>query len=109
MRKDDALAVLIELDNLERKFLVQSCLCAVFLNEMLRSGKSFNAFFERDNGAFLKEFGYFALMYAAYCIFSLKYVPGILFELLVAEAQTAVVLVNVKNDNIYCCTNLCEL
>lgn len=109
VRQDNALAVLVELDYLERKFLTQSGLCAIFLDKMLRSGKALYAFFQRNDGTLLQKFGYLALMYAAYGICTLEYVPGILLKLFVTEAQTTVLLVDVENDNLNRSANLCEL
>jgi hypothetical protein len=46
---------------------------------------------------------------ATHGVDSLKVVPGIVLELLVAKAQTTVVLVNLKNNNLDVGTNLSEL
>ena len=47
-------------------------------------------------------------MYATNAVFLFEYIPRILFELLVAEAQTAAVLVNFENNNVHFSTELCE-
>ena len=39
----------------------------------------------------------------------LEYIPRIVLELLVAERETAVLLVDVENDNVDLSTNLSEL
>ncbi len=53
--KDDALGVLVELDNLEVELFVNLGLRAVFLDEVFGSGEAFNTVGESDNSALLEH------------------------------------------------------
>ena len=108
MRQDDTLAVLVKLDNLERQCLTKSGLCAVLLNEMLWCGEAFNALLERYNGTLFEKLDNLALVNAANSVCSLELVPGVILKLLVTKAQATVVLVDVENDYVDFCANLCE-
>ena len=109
MRQDYALAVLVELDNLERKFLAECSLCAVFLYEVLRSCEAFNTLLERYHVTLLECLDDLALVYAAHSVYCFKHIPWVVFQLLVAEAQATVLFVYLKNYDVDVCTNLGEL
>ena len=76
---------------------------------MLRSSKALNVLVELYNGTLLKEFDNLTLVDRTNGVLSLKYIPRILLELLVAKAQTTVLLVDIQNDNVDLCTYLSEL
>ena len=76
---------------------------------MLRSSEALNTLVERNNGALLKHLSNLALVNTAYSVNSLEYIPRIIFQLLVAEAQTTVLLVDIENYNVDACTYLSEL
>ena len=85
MAEDDALAVLVEFDHLEVELFIKTGLSAIFLNEVLGSSESFNAVGQSDNSAFFYHFDDSAFVYAANGEDCFKYIPGVFFELLVAE------------------------
>ena len=109
MAQDDALSILVELDNLELQFLVLLGWSSVFLNKVLGSCETFNAVRQADNSALVEELGDSALVDATHGVNSLKVVPRIVLKLLVTKAQAAVILVNLKNNNVDVGTNLSEL
>ena len=109
MREDDALAVLVELDNLEWQSLAKCSLCAVFLYKVLRSSKALYTLLERYHSALLEQLDNLALVDAANGVSSLELIPRIVLELLVAKAQTTVLLVDVEYHNVDVGTSLCEL
>ena len=108
MRKDDALAVLIEFDHLEVEFFVNLSLRTVFLNEVLGSSEAFYAVGESNDCALIEHFDDSAFVNRTNGEDCLEYIPGIFFELLVAEAQAAVVLVDSENLNFDVGTDLSE-
>ena len=76
---------------------------------MLRSSKALNILVELYNGTFLKELDDLTLVDRTNGILSLEYIPRIILELLVAERQTTVLLVDIENDYLDLCTYLSEL
>lgn len=95
--QDDALAALVELDYLELELVVELGLGAILLDEVLGGGEAFHAVFKRDDGALVHYFGDGALVDGAYGEDGLEDVPGVLLELLVAEAEATVVLVDFEH------------
>ena len=100
MRKEYALVVLVELDYLEVELLVNLSLSSVFLNEVLGSGKAFNSVGKCYYTALVLHFDDGSGVDAAYSEHCFENIPGILFELLVTEAEATVVLVDFENLNI---------
>ena len=76
---------------------------------MLRSSKALNILVELYNGTLLEELDNLTLVDRANSILSLEYIPRIILELLVAERQTTVLLVDVENDHLDLSTYLSEL
>ena len=107
--EDDALAVLVELNHLEGEGFALNSVAAVFLHEVLGSGKAFNALLELNYGTLLKHFDDGTFVDATLREYTFEYIPRILAELLVAEAETTVVLVDFENDYLNLCANLSEL
>ncbi len=64
---------------------------------MLGSGEAFNTVGKSDNCAFLNHFNDGSFMNGAGSEDGFEYIPGILLELLVAEAETTVFLVDLEN------------
>ena len=95
--QDDALAVFVEFDNLEVKSFVYFDLAAIFFHKVLGGSKAFNAFCKGHYSAFVHELGDGALVYGTYGKLSFEGIPRIVFELFVAQRQTAVVLVDFQN------------
>ncbi len=108
MREDDALAVLVELDNLEVEFLVHLGCGAIFLGEVLGSSEAFHTVGESYNGALVEHFHDGAFMHGTYSENGFEHVPGIFLELLVAKGETAVVLVDLENFHFDVGTDLGE-
>ena len=100
MAEDDALAVLVELDYLELELLVQLSLRTVLLNEVLGSSEAFYAILQLDNGTLVQEFDDSTLVDRILSEYGLEYVPGVLLQLLVAERETTVNLVNLQYANV---------
>ena len=94
VRKDNALALLVEFDYLELELLVQLSLASVFLNQVLGSSKAFYAVLQLDNGTLVQQLGDGSFVDRILSEDGFKYIPGILFQLLVAQRQATVVLVN---------------
>ena len=109
MREDDALGLLDELDDLEVELLAGLSLCAIGLHEVLRSGKALTAFVERDDGTLVHHLGNLTGVDAAGSVDGLVGIPRIVLELLVAKAQTTVLLVDFEHNNIDVSTLLSEL
>ena len=109
MAEDDTLALLVELNNLEGKLLALLSLAAIFLDEVLGSGKAFHTILQLDYGALVHHLYDGTLVDRVLLEHSLKYIPGVLFQLLVSERETTVLLVNLQHDNIDGGTNLSEL
>ena len=109
MAQDNALALLVELDNLELQLLVELSLATVFLNKVLRSSKAFYTIFELDNCALVEHLNDSSLVDAVLSEYCLEYVPRILLQLLVAERETTVGLVDLQYANLDFGTNLSEL
>ena len=100
MGKDDLLACLVEFLYAERKHLTCLCGSAVFLDEVPCGAVTFNAVCQGDDCALLDEVCNGSVVYRTYGVNSLIGIPGILFELLVAEAETTVCLVDFEDDNL---------
>ena len=109
VRQDDTLSVLVEFDHLERQFLIELSLRTVFLNEVLRSCETFYTVRQSYYSALIQHFDDSTFVYRTYSEYSFEYIPRILFELLVTEAQTTVFLVDFQNHYIDVCTDLSEL
>ena len=92
--EDDAFGFFVELDNLEGKFFVNGGGGAVFFNEVFGSGEAFYAVGESNDSAFVEEFDDGAFVNATNGEDGFEYVPGIFFELLVAEAKATVFFVD---------------
>ena len=76
---------------------------------MLRSSEALNVLTERDNGTLLQELDNLTLVDRTNGVLLLEYIPRIVLQLLVAKAETTVLLVDIQNDNVNLCTNLSEL
>ena len=110
VRQNDVLAVLVEVDNLEHQGLALLGGGTVFLGQVLGSCKALNAVgIQTDLAATLGELADGTLVHAATGEDGLVGLPGVLLELLVAEAQATVLLVDVENDNVDGSINLGEL
>ena len=109
MAEDDTLRVLVELNDLELECLTSLSLCAILLNEVLRCSEALNVLLECYDSTLLEHLGDLTLMDRTYAVFSLEYIPRIILELLVAKAETTVLLVDIQNDNVDLSTYLCEL
>ena len=107
--EDDALVVFVKLDHLEVELLIKLSLSAIFLHEVLGSCEALYAVGERDNCALIHNLCDCTLVDRTNSEDSLEYIPRILFELLVAEAETTVVLIDLKNLNLDVVANLSEL
>ena len=104
------LAVLVEVDDLEHQGLTLLGGSTVFLGQMLGSSKALNAVgIQTDLAATLGEFADGTLVHAATGKDGLVGLPRILLELLVTEAQTTILLVDVENDNVDGSVNLGKL
>ena len=99
MAQDDALAVFVELDNLEVELFVDLGLRAVFLDEVFGGSETFHAVGELNHSALVEELDDGAGMNGTNGEYGLEYVPGVLLKLLVAEREATVVLVDFENDN----------
>ena len=106
VRKDDAAGYLIKLKNLEGQLFVELGLGFVFLYEVLRGSEAVNAVFELDDVAVLMLFDDGAFVDGTNGEYGFKYVPRILFGLLVAEAEAAVVLVDFEDYDVDVSANL---
>ena len=98
MGENYLLVGLIELDNLERQLLAYICRSAVLLLEILDGACALNAFTERDDSSLVCKARDRTLMDGAERILGLEHVPRILLQLLVTEAQTTVLFVDLEND-----------
>ena len=107
--ENNALAVLVELDDLEGQNLTLLGLAAVLLLQVLGSSEAFNVLVELDDSTLLEQFGNLTLVDRTNGELLLEYIPRIVLELLVTERETAVLLVDVENDNVDLCTYLGEL
>ena len=104
------LAVLVEVDHLELQGLALLGGGAVFLGQVLGSCKALNAVgIQTDLATTLGELADGTLVHAALGEDGLVGFPRILLELLVTQAQTTVLLVDVENDNVNGSVNLGEL
>ena len=63
---------------------------------------------QRPYPALIQHFDDSTFVYRTYSEYSFEYIPRILFELLVAEAQTTVFLVDFQNHYVDVCTDLSE-
>ena len=106
--EDDAAVVLVEFDYLEFEGFAGLGLSAVFFDEVAGSCESFNAFGEGYDSTFFHEFGDGALVNGAYAVLFFKGVPGVVFELLVTEAEATVFLVDFEDLNFDGRTDLSE-
>lgn len=109
VRKNDTARVLVELDNLEWQLLTKLGLRAVFLSKMLRRCETFTTFVQGDYGTLVHHLGNLTLVYRSRSIGCLEFVPRILLQLLVAEAQATVFLVNLKHHYFDVSTNGSEV
>ena len=109
VREDDALRILVELNHLERQGLTESGLRTVFLHQVLRSSEALNVLLKGHNGTLLEQFVDLTLVDGTNGVLSLEYIPRILLELLVAKAQTTVLLVDVEHDDVDLGAYLSEL
>ena len=109
VREDDTLGLLHELNHLELELLTRLSLCAIGLHEVLRSGKALTALVERDHGTLVHHLGNLTSVDAARSVESLVGIPRIVLKLLVAKAQTTVLLVDFEHDNVDVGTLLSEL
>ena len=104
------LAVLVEVDDLEHQGLTLLGGGTVFLGQVLGGSKALNAVgIQTDLATTLGELADSTLVYATLGEDGLVGLPRILLELLVAQAQTTVLLVDVENDNVDGSVNLGEL
>ena len=108
VREDDALAVFVEFNHLEVELLVNLGGSAVFFNEVFGSCEALNTVGKSDNSTLVEHFDDCAFVNRANGEHCLEYIPGVFFELLVAEAETTVVLVDLKNFHFDFSTNLGE-
>ena len=109
VREDDAMRLLVELDNHERQLLTELSLRAILLCQVLRSSEALATLVESDNGALVHHLGNLTVMDSAGLVDLLVLVPRILLKLLVAEAQTTVLLVDLQDDDLNLGTHCCEL
>ena len=109
MAEEDALALLVELEHLEGKLFAFLCLRAIFLLEVLRRAETFYTILQLNDSALLDELGDGALVNATLREYGGEYVPGVLLELLVTEAEATVVLVDFEDNHFNVGAELCEL
>ena len=109
MRKNYTLAFLVELEHLEGKGLTLSGMTTVFLHQVLGSGKTFNAIGQLNHGTLVHLLNDGAFVNASFSEDCFEYVPRILFELLVAKAETTVLLVDFKYNNFHFGAHLSKL
>ena len=76
---------------------------------MLRSSEAFYVLSERYYSALLEQLSNLTLVDRTNGVLLLECIPRIVLKLLVTERETAVLLVDVENDNVDLCTNLSEL
>ena len=76
---------------------------------MLRSSEALNVLLERNHGALLEQLGDLTLVDTADGVLLLEGIPRIVLQLLVAEAQTTVLLVDVEHDHVDHIAHLREL
>lgn len=107
--QDDSLVVLVELNHLEVELVAELGLCAVFLDEVLGRREALYTMLEADDGALVEHFGHLAVMDRADGEDCLEHIPGIVLELLVAEAETTVALVDLEHLHLDVVADLREL
>ena len=107
--EDDALAVLVELDNLELELFAGLSVAAVLLNEVLGRGEAFYTIGKLYDSALVEELDDGAFVNAAFSEDAFEDIPRILFELLVAERETTVGLVDFEDNYLDVSANLREL
>ena len=95
--KDDALAVFVELDDLEVQLLVELGLGSIFLDKVFGSCESLYTVVKSDNSALVHYLDNGSLMDGANVELAFESIPGVILKLLVAEAETTVVLVDFEN------------
>lgn len=109
VRDDDTLLVLVELDNLEGKLLIDLGLSAVLLDEVARSCKALYTVGKCDDSALVDHLSDSTLVDRADSEDGLEDIPRILLELLVTKAETTVLLVYIEYDDVDVSTGLREL
>ena len=109
VREDDALRILVELNHLEGQRLTLNGLRAILLLQMLGSSEAFHVLVECNNGTLFEQLGNLTLVDRTNGVLLLKDIPGIVLQLLVAKAETTVLLVDIEHDNVDLGTHLSEL
>ena len=109
MRNEDTLSIAVELQNLNVELVANSYRALVFLLQVTCRAEAFYAFVKQDGCALVGDLQNIAGNDGVNTELSLKLLPRILLELLVTKAQTAVLLVDVQNDNLDLSTDLREL
>ena len=108
MRNDDTFCILVEFDYLERQFFIQLSLRTVFFYQVFRSCETFYTIRQCYNGTLIQHFDDSSFVNRTYSEYCFEYIPRIVFQLLVTQAQTTVFLVDFQNYYIDVCTNLSE-
>ena len=101
MRYNDLLGSFVELNNLEVQLVFNHCTGTVFLDKMLRRGKSFNTVRQGYNSSLVKDLDDSSFMNLINREEIFEHIPRILLELLVAQAEPPVVLVYLKYHYLY--------
>ena len=108
VRNEDALGGFRELDHLEIERFARFSRRAVLLDQLFGRGEAFDIVAQRDDRALVGQFRHGALVYAVDGELLFERVPRVVLELLVAEAQAAVVFVDFQDNDFDVGTDLRE-
>ena len=99
VRQDDTFSIFVKLYNLERKFLFQLSLSSVLFYQVFGSSESFNTIRQSNYSTLIEHFDDSTFMDRIDGKDTFEYVPRILFELFVTQAQTTIFLVDFQYLN----------
>ena len=109
VRQDDTFGVFVEFDYLEGQFLFELSLSSILFYQVLGSSETFYTVGQCDYGTLVEHLDDCTFVNRVNGKDVLEYVPGILFELFVTEAETTVLLVDFEHLNFDVGTDLSEL
>ena len=109
MREGDALGGLRELDHLEVELVAHLRGRTVLLDQLAGRAEALDVLAQSDNGALVGHLGNRTLVDALNRELSLEAVPGVLLQLLVAQREATVLLVDLEYDHVDVGTDLREL
>ena len=99
MTHRNALGIAVELQHDKVVLAIHTKGASVLFDKVLRVAGSFESVRQSDGGMTTLDLHYSRLVLAAYREDAFEDLPRVLFDLLVAEAHAAVLLVEFENDN----------